>query len=220
MKKHIKYFSIFTLGILVGLLVLGLSIRTAVSNTGNDEFHEHANFAVYLNGGMLDFSDDKYMHFSSCAYGEQSHEDEIQFSPKEKIHLHDNNGGTIHVHKEGLTYSDFFEGISMKLGSDYFVDDKGNRYETNSTNKLKFYKNGQEIEDIGSEEVRNLDQVLITYHQSNRSESALNSELLSVPNDACISSGVCRQRGIPVAENCGKVKQNPWILNMLDINLD
>lgn len=220
MKKFINTLIILALGILIGALFIALGIKSTISSSNKEEFHEHANIAVYLNDEILNLSDSKYMHFSACGFLDKEHEDEIQESPIEKIHLHDNNGGVIHVHKEGLTYADFFEGINMELADTYFVDDEGVRYEDNSSKQLRFYLNGEEVQSVGTKEVRNLDKVLITYNDTSRSTESINNELLRVPNDACISSGVCSHRGRPVAENCGAEKDKSWLLKLLDIDLD
>lgn len=176
------------------------------------EFHEHANFAVFINGEKFDFARPEFMHVKPCvgknfllettyAHTETPEGDFADFS--DVIHMHDLDGGVIHVHEEGRTYHDFFDGIGMAVTESTFFDQEQNLYQDDANNEIRFFLNGEEVDDIAATEVRNLDRVLITYGPRGRSEEQILRELSQVPDNACVASGVCEHRGVPNLENCG-----------------
>lgn len=215
MKKYILGTTLFLAGSAIGVATLVTAARFENSQPKIEEFHEHANIAVYIDGEILDLSDSKYMYFSPCSAEFAAAQSDDVIDPIEKIHLHDNDGGTIHVHKESLKYADFFEGINMELLANSFTDDEGRKYNNGGTYSLNFYLNGEEIDDLSTTEVRNLDRTLISYGPSDRTNEDINSELLSVPDNACISSGMCQHRGEAPAENCGSYQQQSWVEKLL-----
>ncbi len=83
-----------------------------------DPNHNHADFAVWVNGQQLDFSGEEYMTEeltdaqlealkTSTATGTS-----LQVL-KQYLHLHDGNGHVIHRHKPGLTFGDFMRSIGV-----------------------------------------------------------------------------------------------------------
>jgi len=49
---------------------------------------------MYIDGEGVDFSDDKYMEdVAGCSLSGEK-------MPKDRVHLHENNGDTIHIHSE------------------------------------------------------------------------------------------------------------------------
>ena len=57
-----------------------------------EKVHYHANFAVAIDGVKYDFSPDKYMEEIAGCY-----KTEVD-RPQDRVHLHEKNGNTIHVH--------------------------------------------------------------------------------------------------------------------------
>ena len=215
MQNHLSKALVFLVGLLLGTITLVVVARIDLGSPRPISFHEHANVGVYLNGKKLDLSANKYMYVVPCFIDGEVPPGESSSNPIEKIHLHNNNGETVHVHHKGLTYADFFEGINMKLQASQFIDDQGNEYASNNTHTLDFYLNGQKITDLAGHEVRDLDKALITYGPKTRSSESINEELLSVPDDACISSGTCEHRGQAPAENCGSHETKSWVESLL-----
>lgn len=227
-QKHKLLARNLLIGFLVGLAVVVTTTRIAAQELSVNSFHEHANFALFINGEQFDFSGDQFMHIKPCisssnwlipttlAHGGEIQPDNTE-DPSEYIHLHDNNGNTIHVHKAGMEYDDFFYGLRMELTDDSFTDQAGNSYDNNTQNTWRFFLNNQEVDSIIHEEVRNLDRVLITYGPVNRTQSEINTELIKVPNNACIESNACTHRGTPDTESCG-VSGTPLILRLMGID--
>lgn len=77
------------------------------------EVHYHAGFIVYVDGIKQDYSDFKYMNFTPCSdhKTKQSKEEE----QIEKAHLHDGDGGVVHVHRPLARWSDLFKNIAVDL---------------------------------------------------------------------------------------------------------
>lgn len=148
------------------------------SNTKPAEFHEHINFAVFLNDVQFNFNQTKYMTNESQEVGER------QF-----IHLHDMNGGVIHLHESGLTMGMFFDSIGMHLNSTCLTLDNGTSYCTSENDSLKMYVNDVPSNEFDALQLHDLDKVLITYGP--HSDSMIQTQLNSVPSDACIYSNKC-----------------------------
>jgi len=71
--------------------------------------HYHANFALYIDGKKFDFSGDQYMEdVSKCSLGNTVY-------PKDRAHLHENNGNTIHVHAAGVSWEQFFSNVGFTI---------------------------------------------------------------------------------------------------------
>jgi len=64
--------------------------------------HFHANFAMYIDGERVDFSGDEFMEdIAACGLSD------LMF-PAHRVHLHQNNADTIHVHAQGVSWGHFF----------------------------------------------------------------------------------------------------------------
>ncbi len=152
-----------------------------------EKAHEHADFAVYLDGKKFDFKPAKY----------QSSE-ENPLAPD--AHLHDGNGDVIHKHRKGITLGYFFETIGMKLDNQCFVTDNGKQYCDTANKKLKMYVNGKENSTFGNYEFTDLDRILISYGLEN--ETIVKKQIDSVTDQACLYSEKCPERGKAPTENC------------------
>jgi protein-disulfide isomerase len=126
--------------------------KPSITPTG--AYHIHINFKVYLNGTAVDFS----------KYNEESPD----------IHIHNNKGDLLHIHKQGVTLSDFFTSIKMDIPK-----------------TIKLYVNGKENSQGLLYVPQDLDQILLT-----------DGPIISVADDACIYSLTCPARGTPPPENC------------------
>lgn len=231
MKKALKFNIIF---FVLGIFFTFLLINIQVLLLPEPEFHEHANFVLFLDGDKFDFSDSKYMSVEPCiaqnkfelphfsifntafAHGENGEGDQ-EGDLRDYIHLHNGIADTIHVHKEGMRYHDFFESLNMNLDDGYFEDDEENVFEDSEGKEFKYFVNNEEVGSITEMEIREGDRVLITFGDVNRSADTINSELVMVPNDACLQSGTCMHRGEKVLpENCGSSTRIPFLLRMIN----
>lgn len=152
-----------------------------------EKVHEHADFAVYLDGKKFDFTGGKY----------QSSE----INPLDSdAHLHDGNGDVTHKHRKGITLSYFFETIGMKFDNQCFVTDDGKEYCNTTDKKLKMYVNGKLNENFGSYEFTDLDRILISYGVED--EDTITRQITSLTDMACVYSEKCPERGAAPTENC------------------
>ena len=147
--------------------------------------HEHADFAVYLDGEKFDFSQSQY----------QSSDDNPLSAD---THLHDGNGSVVHKHREGITLGYFFETIGMRFDEQCFETDGGTESCADSDNPLKMYVNGELTDVYGNYEFFDLDQILIT----NANNADVTTQMQSLTDDACLYSETCPERGTPPTENC------------------
>ena len=151
------------------------------------EVHVHADFLVYLNGERLDLTGDQY----------QSKEGDTQHF---YLHLHDNNGHVLHRHEEGYTFAQFFDSIGFAMTDECFITDTGEEYCTDEGNVLRLYVNGEVHPHPTSYIIQEEDNILLYYGEAN--EETIAEYLAEIPDDACISSGTCPERGMPQPETC------------------
>ncbi len=150
-----------------------------------EKVHEHADFAVYLEGKKFDFTKAKY----------QSSDTNL-LDPN--AHLHDGNGEITHKHRKGVTLGYFFQTIGMKFDGQCFVTDNGTQYCNNGGKTLKMFVNGNPNIQFGNYEFTDLDKIIITYGD----ETGIANQIASISNDACLYSEKCPERGKPPTENC------------------
>lgn len=166
-------------------------IQAAVDNAPapeveNVSVHEHADFAVYLNGEQVDFSKEEY----------QSNDEDHKH---EYTHLHDGVGHIIHKHRTGVSIGELFDSIGMNFSQACFALDTGEQFCNSNTKSLKFFVNGEENSRFGDYEIADLDQILISYGPKDEDVS---EQLESLTDEACIYSETCPERGTPPEEAC------------------
>lgn len=154
----------------------------------SEEVHVHADFAVYINDQMLDFTDDKY----------QSRLESIK---NPDIHLHDNQGIIIHRHADDITMNMFLQSIGFLLSPSCLTTDVSEQFCIDDNNQLAMYVNGALQENPGSYVLADEDQILLYYGP--KANPALNDYLGQISDEACIYSGTCPERGTPPPEACG-----------------
>lgn len=196
-------------------LALGV-VRQAVQARPAPDVHEHVDFALFLDGQRFNFSRDEFMSNVPCS---------IAFGPRfginvvsahgldvSAIHLHDNDGETIHLHRAGLVMHDFFDSLEMPFGDGFFVDHEGKRYEDNETSLFRYFVNNEEVSTLADREIGNLDRILISYGSKDRPEALVDAELKEIGSRACVFSGSCTHRGVAPIESCGSVDAKPGAL--------
>lgn len=211
-------------------LTIGL-VRSQIGSQAEPEFHAHADFAMFINGQQFDFSLPQFMSIAPCvttsshhqlipaafAHGEDPLHEGAESSLGDWVHLHDGIGTTIHLHKEGVTYAQFFESIGMAFSDTSFTDHEGNHYDNSAASSFRFFINNKEVDSIADLEIKDLDSTLITYGPQSRSQESINAELVQITDDACFYSESCTHRGLPAYEQCGAVAQPPFILKWIGL---
>lgn len=169
------------------ILINAAILKAPVSQKPSQAVHIHANMKVYMNGKAVDFSLAKYQST-----------DEKELNPD--IHVHDGNGDVIHIHKSGVTLSDFFTSLKISLTSNCYIDDLKKEFCTDGTQKLQIFVNGQPNTQFEKYIPKDVDRILITY--GNDTETIIKQQLASVGDNACIYSEKCPERGKPPTEEC------------------
>ncbi len=164
-------------------------VPAPISSDQGESVHEHADFAVFLNGKKFDFAGEKYQSNE----GDPFHD---------YMHLHDSVGGIVHKHQTGVSLGEFFDSVGVRLDDKCFVDDKGKEFCTdlNKGMTLKFFVNGEENLDFEDYEFSDLDRILISYGPI--VDPAVEGQIASLGDDACIYSETCPERGKPPTESC------------------
>jgi len=174
MNKKVILFAL--VGIIITVLLffgLGAVIASRVPEYAT---HYHANFAVFENGNVVNFSQPSLMHLKPC-----KEDDDPGLHPKlDNIHLHDMVGNVVHVHDDGLTWSDLFTSIKYNLTE---VSQKNNVL-------IYYYLNGARTDDsILSKIISKNDRLLITMTADSLPETVdgnplLQSQMNKVGSDA------------------------------------
>jgi protein-disulfide isomerase len=160
-------------------------------------FHRHADFAVYVNGRRLDFSQAKYQSGKDAQ--DKGHEHD------EFVHLHDGNGKVVHFHKAGITFGYFFKTLGIELSKDCLKLDTGEKHCADASKDalLNFYVNGRPVESLDGYVPNDLDRILVSYGQKSAlTDSAVGEQIASVSDEACIYSEKCPERGAAPEEEC------------------
>ena len=79
------------------------------------------------------------------------------------IHFEGNDGSTIHKHATGVKLGFLFDSLSIGLDDQCYVFPDGKSYCTNEDYTLKFFINGEQIDDIRDYEPMENDKILILY---------------------------------------------------------
>lgn len=107
--------------------------------------HVHAGFAVMLNGREVDFSQTEYQVQSQL------------------IHVEGGDGTTLHRHATGVPIGEFLRSVNMNIANNCFITDEGTQYCEGGDNRLMFFVNGDEVQDIMGYVLNDNDRILITY---------------------------------------------------------
>lgn len=119
--------------------------------------HFHANFAVFINGEKVDFTADEYMEdVAGCSLTNTVY-------PKDRAHLHENNGDTIHIHNEGVAWGHFFANNNIYFSDDFLKMDDGKMYENIEDTWMRFILNGEVIDNPYNRLIESEDKLLVSY---------------------------------------------------------
>ena len=146
-----------------------------------DPNHTHADFAVWVDGEKVDFSEAKYM--SGVSWDEGSHDEADEYH-HQHLHLHDEIGDVLHRHKPGLSLQEFFESLD---------------FEFDESRTWRMFVNTHEMELDLSYVFQDMDQILIT---TSSSSAQVLHEMEQLTDEACRYSRTCPWKGAPPAENC------------------
>lgn len=164
-------------GLLVGF-ILGIVSLAALRfiTFKSDAVHYHANFALYINGQHDEFKNFSfYEEVQACNTNDKD-------NVKARVHMHDENNHLIHVHANGVTWSQFFTNLDYALGDNLIKTDKGVYVDGQDGNKLTFMLNGKETGTIADTVIKSEDVLLINYGKDD--QSTLQKRYDDIPRDA------------------------------------
>jgi len=116
--------------------------------------HFHANFALYIDGVRFDFSWDAYMEdVAGCSLTGKMY-------PEDRVHLHENNPDTIHIHDEWVSWGHFFANNNIVFWDNFIGLDN---WEIKQW-KLTFILNGETISNPFNDLITSKDRLLIAYN--------------------------------------------------------
>lgn len=119
--------------------------------------HFHANFSMYVNGERIDFSDTEYSEdIAGCSITGD-------IMPKDRVHLHENNPDTIHVHAAGVSWGHFFANNNIGFWEEYLTLDTGIIYQNNDDTQMQYVINGKIKKNPFNSLIWSKDRLLINY---------------------------------------------------------
>ncbi|MEX1104143.1 MAG: hypothetical protein WED87_07825 [Dehalococcoidia bacterium] len=160
-----------------------------------EPIHEHADFALVINGEPWDFGQEKYI----------SHDESHQLDAN--VHIHDPRHTVVHVHREHVSWDAFFRTLDFELNDTTLIGvevpslqlDTGQMLVDGEGGTFKFYVNGVRVAGIADLEIRSLQRVLISFGPE--SEDEAKAQLNLVTDEACIPAGRCPERGSGAGEH-------------------
>jgi len=168
-RKKKKYMMI-TIPIVAAIIAIAVvsAVMYSTQQSGNNNnnygpvgsAHEHAAFAIKINGKQIDFSQPKYQLQSRL------------------IHVEGGDGTTLHRHATGVPFAEFIKSVNMNIENGCFTLDDGKQYCNNEVNKLRFFINGNETESINNYVINPNDRILVIYGNENADQ--INQELAAL----------------------------------------
>ena len=128
--------------------------------------HSHAALLIKIFGDKFDFSAPAYQIKSSW------------------IHFEGRDGSTIHKHATGVKLGYLFDTLGIGLDDKCFVFKDGRSFCTNDQYSLKFYINGEKVNDIRDYEIKDNDRILISYGGETQEE--IDAQLKELQNQEII----------------------------------
>ena len=168
-RKNKKYMMIIipiVAAIIAIAVISAVMYSTQQSGNNNNNYgpvgsaHEHATFAIKIDGKQIDFSQPKYQVQSRL------------------IHVEGGDGTTLHRHATGVPFAEFIKSVNMNIENGCFTLDDGKQYCNNENNKLRFFINGNETESINNYVINPNDRLLVLYGNENADQ--INQELAAL----------------------------------------
>jgi len=139
------------IGLIVGyasyeFVTMGTNTPGAPPGAGKlgDE-HEHASMLVRIFGDKFDFAATTYQIKSSW------------------IHFEESDGNTIHRHSSGVTLDYLFGTLGLDIDEDCYIFGDGRQFCTNEDYSLKYFINGDSVNNINDYVIQDDDRILISY---------------------------------------------------------
>jgi hypothetical protein len=162
-KRYMMIIIPIAAAIIAIAVVSAIMYSTQQSSNNNNNYgpvgsaHEHAAFAIKINGKQIDFSQPKYQVQSRL------------------IHVEGGDGTTLHRHATGVPFGEFLKSVKMNINNGCLTSDDGKQYCNNAENKLRFFVNRNETDSINNYVINPNDRILVIYGNENADQ--INKEL-------------------------------------------
>lgn len=117
--------------------------------------HNHAVFAVKLDGQAIDFSQDRY---------------QVRSTGNQYIHVENGDGTTLHRHSTKVPFGEFLKSVNMDIRDGCFFRDDGRQFCEDQDKQLRFYRNSTELGSVMDYVVQENDRLLIIYGNETQEE--------------------------------------------------
>lgn len=142
-----------------------------------DSQHIHADWKVYINSKVLDFSD-------------KSHMERMRSNQPVSSFIHVDSGTTLpektsdvlHMHATGVPLWIFFKSVGIDFNKDCITLENKENYCNEDNKKLKLFVNGKENNEFENYVFEDLDKILISY--GDESEEEIQKQLNSITDFA------------------------------------
>lgn len=161
----------FLAGMLLGALLLG---AFRYFNVKDHHTHYHANFALYINGQRDEFKAPTYYEEVQICGNDPT-------NPRARVHLHNQDPASVHVHDDGATWGALFANLGYTLGNNVLRTSSAT-YVDGLGGNLRFILNGEQVVDVANRTIRDDDVLLVDY--SSADQSTLKKEYDSIPRTA------------------------------------
>lgn len=149
--------NIFHICLLAWFMAVGYMIGYVYSWLQFIPPHFHANFAMYVNSERVDFTADTYSEdVAGCNLTGLMY-------PADRVHLHENNQDTIHVHDDWVSWGHFFANNWFTFGSNYIALDDGRVLSNTDKTKMTFVLNWKVVENPFNRLIKSEDRLYINY---------------------------------------------------------
>lgn len=141
--------------------------------------HIHADWKVYINGKMLDFSDKSHMERmrNNQPVSSFMHVDSGAPAPEK-------TGDILHMHATGIPLWVFFKSVGMDFSKDCITLENKDKLCNDANKELKLIVNGKENGEFENYVFNDLDKILIIYGIENEGE--IRNQLASITDFAKI----------------------------------
>lgn len=117
--------------------------------------HEHAIFAVKLDGQYVDFSQRQY---------------QVSATGNQFIHFEGGDGTTVHRHSSRVPIGEYLRSVDMDIRDGCFIHDNGNQFCNDGGKMLSFFVNGEQVSSIMDYIPQQEDRILVIYGDENEEE--------------------------------------------------
>lgn len=159
--------------ILVSFLALaGLTLsscKTSIPSQNNQTIESNDDQVAGFTASFAVFTDNTFRVFTASMYHNRNND----------VFITSENPNVVTVKRSNITWGDFFNSLPMKLTNECLTTGTGEEFCTNQTKTLKFFINGERIENFIDAEIESNDRALISYGA--QTQEQIQNQLKQIP---------------------------------------